>query len=192
VVRFRPAARLENGNGAVIDDKALWWFAGVLDSGGSIIRKNNKMRKTPQIVLIVESRHTEVINKLCALTGISPDVKPPRTTNDWARKGCTEHCPKPHVEVHIGEYIREMPSIARWAITGAGAAVVLYNLLPKMFADAAYANIVNEILDNTPLTGQGSGATVPQIKRLSELGWKLPQKFKHLEYIDLLEKSLVS
>lgn len=151
----------------------LAWLAAILDLKGHIIRKNNTTRATPQLVLMVESAQLRVIDRLCLLTGTS--VEPPkngdeRHQRDWKQRGCTEHCPDPHVH-HEGSPI---PPIGRWTVTGAAAAVVLHNVIPYMVTDGGLQAMYDEIMTNLVVAGPGAGATKRAIRRLAELGWELP------------------
>lgn len=156
----------------MIPDADRAWLAAILDLKGHIIRKNNKTRRTPQLVLMVESAQLRVIERLCALTGqsVEPDKNEGRRHRDWLARGCTEHCPEPHVH-HEGS---PMPPIGRWTATGTAAAVVLHNVIPFMVTDQGLADMKDEILANVVLSGQGSGATKAAIRRLAALGWELP------------------
>src|SRR6185503_19478151 len=99
----------------------LGWMAGVIDLKGRLIRKKNKTRATPQVVLIVETKEYMVVKELSSLTGTSPETMDRRPLREWMRKGCSEHCPEAHVHVGDSEYEHlYMPPIARWTITGAG------------------------------------------------------------------------
>lgn len=53
----------------MIPPEKLGWLASVLDLKGHIIRKNNQTRRTPQLVLMVESSRLRVVEELCRLTG---------------------------------------------------------------------------------------------------------------------------
>jgi hypothetical protein len=153
----------------------LAWLAAILDLKGHIIRKNNKTRATPQLVLMVESTQLRVIEKLCHLTGTSvePTKKDEgRRQGDWKQRGCTEHCPEPHVH-HEGAPIAP---VGRWTVTGAAAAVVLHNVIPYMVTDRGLGTMRDELMGNLVLAGPGSGATKAAIRRLAQLGWDLPQE----------------
>lgn len=148
----------------------LGWMAGVIDLKGAFVRKRNKQRATPQIVLMVESRHYDVIRELARLTGTSPAIQELRVKEEWARRSCTEHCPDKHV--HVQEVT--MPSIARWQVTGVAVAVVLYNLQSFLRTSKPYTETMIECLQNIPPSGQGRSAVDRAIRRLAELGWDIP------------------
>jgi hypothetical protein len=156
----------------------LGWMAGVIDLKGRLVRKNNKLRKTQQIVLIVETKEQLVIKELGSLTGTSPEQIERRPLKEWMRRGCTEHCPEAHI--HVGDELEQlfMPPISRWTITGAGMVVVMTNLMPFIQIDRGYSEAIEEVIANTPLTGQGSAAVVSSIRRLSLLGWDLPEDYQ--------------
>jgi hypothetical protein len=153
-------------------------MAGVIDLKGRLVRKKNKTRATPQIVLIVETKEYAVVKNLGHLTGTSPEQIERKSLKEWMRKGCTEHCPEAHV--HIGDVEYEhlyMPPIARWTITGAGMVVVLSNLMPFLQIDRGYTKAIEEVMINTPLSGHGSTAVLNSIRRLKLLGWDLPEDY---------------
>jgi len=151
----------------------LGWMAGILDLKGSIIRKRNKQRATPQLVLIVETKQIAIVRQLSRMTGTNPELQAEKPIEPWMRRGCIEHCPDQHV--HVKYEKTSMPAIARWTITGAAMGVVLYNVLPFLHNDekpfteameAAFAQIVPD--------GQGRGAVEKAIRRLADLGWEIP------------------
>jgi len=164
-----------------ISQAQLGWMAAVLDLKGMCIRKRNKTRATPQLVLVVESREHAVIRKLAEMTGSNPEAKRPADIKEWMRRGCVEHCPQPHQHVHDEKW--SMPLTSRWTVTGVVAGIVLYNLAPYFVSDKPYAAFAEEALRNAVLTGQGSGASKAAIARLVTLGWDLPPELAS----DLLE-----
>jgi hypothetical protein len=152
----------------------LGWMAGVIDLKGKIITKTNKQRATPQIVLLVESKDFAIIRELSSLTGTNPEMMKEQRAPEWMRRGCREHCP----DKHFHTVTTTMPSVARWTLTGAGAAIVLLNLSPYLVNAQKYIPIAYQILQDTPITGQGSTAVVSSIRRLESLGWDLPEKYE--------------
>lgn len=163
----------------MIPVQQLGWIAGVIDTQGSIVVKNNKMRSTPQLVLVVRTRNSQAINRLSSYTGTLPSLTLPKSTKDWLRRGCLEHCPEKHV--HMGnKFERIMPAVSTWTITGAGAAVVLNNILPYLADSKNYPEVIAEIYQNTPLdlNRQGAHAVIRQINRLHQLGWEIPEQFE--------------
>lgn len=150
----------------------LGWMAGVIDLKGRIIRKKNKLRATPQLVLAVESAQLSVIKELGRLTGTSPEISRPAGFKDgWDRRGCAEHCPDEHV--HVAGWA--MPAASRWTITGMAMGVVLWNLSPLLRNDErGLLDAMNEALEGGMLIGRGSSATVTAVSRLQLLGWRLP------------------
>jgi hypothetical protein len=153
----------------------LGWMAGIIDLKGRFVRKENKLRATPQIVLFVESKEIPVIKELGVLTGISVEFQKSSPLKDFMRRGCSEHCPEAHF--HVADE-RLMPANSRWTITGAAMAVVLFNIIPFLILDKGYQEIYDEVIKNTPLAGQGSGAVVASIRRLNLLGWELPTEYE--------------
>ena len=156
----------------MIPPNKLGWMAAVLELRGNVVTKKNQMRATPQMVLYVDSKNVSVIRELSRLTGTAAEAQKARTAKDFMRRGCSTHCPEAHVHV---DDLWQLPPIGRWSITGAGAAIVLYNVLPYLASDdKGFKEIMDEILEYVVLTGQGSGATKATIKRLVSLGWELP------------------
>lgn len=150
------------------------WMAGVIDVKGAVIRKNNKTRRTPQVVLYVQTREERIAVRLSALTGIAPEAHERRLPEQFLRRNCAEHCKVPHVHVGEGEYPWQMPPTTRWALTGIAAAVVLANLAPFMSTYPDYAEDVVMIVGNFAAAGQGSGAVRKTLLRLKALGWQIP------------------
>ena len=153
----------------------LGWMAGVLDMKGKIIRKNNHQRATPQLVIMVETKSMEIIRELSSLTGTRPEYKSSKPIPIFMRKGCQEHCPEKHV--HVNDYDGIMPPICRWTLTGAAAAVIIYNLEPYLISDNRLVEAMNEIIENTPLRSHGSGGVYIALRRLKEIGWEMPEKY---------------
>ena len=148
----------------------LGWMAGVVDLKGKVIRKQNKMRRTPQVVLIVESRHLAVIKELGRLTGTRAEAVKKAPSTDWYRRNCQEHCEDAHVHVVAPEW----PATSRWTATGASMGVVLYNLQPFLRVDQGWDLMMEEAYESTALSGQGSGAALMGVRRLRDLGWEMP------------------
>lgn len=163
---------------ATIPLKDLGWMAGVIDLKGKVVRKKNTQRATPQLVLYVETKEQKVIQKLSKLTGTNPEVRKSHALKEWMRRGCMEHCPEAHV--HVEDDPTMMPMIARWTTTGASAAVILHNLIPYMVSSEKMTAYLNEMLENTVFSGQGSGMVLSSITRLSKLGWKLPDSYRDI------------
>lgn len=156
----------------------LAWVAGVLDLKALIIRKKNKTRATPQMVLAVETKEYEVIRGLSALTGTSPELQPEKNAAEWMRRGCLQHCPEAHVHVGDNLYEWRLPAIGRWTITGAGAVVILHNVMPFMRNKRDLPEALEAMLAYAVTTGQGWGATRASLMRLRNLGWRLPPLFE--------------
>lgn len=150
----------------------LGWMAGVLDLKGSIIRKKNQQRRTPQFVLYVETKQHAVVQRLGSMVGTAPEKQPPKNLAEIFRRGCIEHCPEQHVHVS-SPY--EMPAVSRWTITGLPMAIVLFNVLPYLTTDKGWLDIMNEAMSYAPEGGQGRGAIDKAIRRLAALGWDIPQ-----------------
>lgn len=150
------------------------WIAGTLDLKGVVVRKNNKGRKTPQIVLLVETKERSVVKRLAKYTGTDPAQQTQRKIKEeWSRRGCVEHCPAQHV--HIQEV--SMPPISRWQVTGSSLAVVVYNVMPYLTdcdKTRKMRDAMEEIGSTITLEGQGRAAIDAAIKRLTNLGWDIP------------------
>lgn len=149
----------------------LAWVGAILDMKGSIIHKKNQMRRTPQLVLMVETKQIDVVRELSKLTGTNAELQKPRTAKDFMRRACSDHCPEAHVHQNDNW---QMPAIARWTITGAGAGIVLHSVMPYMVTDRGFTEMMRDTLKNAVIFGQGAGATMVMVKRLYSLGWELP------------------
>lgn len=161
----------------MIPDYKLGWVAGVLDYKGTIIRKSNQRRATPQLVLMVESTNVAVVAELSRLTGGEVEPKEDRTPKEWMSRGCKIHCPEAHVH-HEGPGEWHLPPMSRWTITGAGMAIVLHNVISYMVTDKGMQQALDQALANLVTSGRGVGAVRASVTRLAELGWDLPPKIK--------------
>lgn len=151
------------------------WMAGVIDVKGTLLRKNNKTRRTPQVVLYLNIKDRRIARRLSALTGTAPEEHTrSQLPEGFLRRNCAEHCVTPHVHVGDEGYPWQMPVTTRWAITGIAAAVVLANLAPFMNTYGDYAGDVAGIIGSFAAEGQGSGAVRKTLLRLSSLGWQIP------------------
>lgn len=160
----------------MIPANKLGWMAGVIDLKGAIVIKNNKQRVTQQIVLVVNSRSVHIIRELCSFTGTNPKLYATKDMSKIMRRGCSDHCPEAHIHLQQ-DYPQKMPTVARWTITGAGAGIVLYNVLPFLVDYKDYPELLKLIAENTPLDGQGAHAVSGQVKRLNSLGWDVPEPY---------------
>ena len=161
----------------MLPEYKLGWVAGVLDFKATIVRKKNRQRATPQLVIMVESTNTAVIDELARLTGGTPEPKTARQTKEWMRRGCTIHCPEPHMH-HEGPGPWSLPPIGRWTITGAGLAIVLHNVIPYMVTDKGMKEAMEDALAHLVTSGRGVGQVRATVVRLAELGWDLPPQIK--------------
>lgn len=147
-------------------------MAGIIDLKGAIIRKKNKQRATPQLVLMVETRHFHIIRQLSRMTGTQPELQKEKHLQEWMRRGCVEHCPEQHVHAEH----KSMPAVSRWTVTGVSMAIVLYNLMPFLHNDEKpFEEAMNECFQNLVMVGQGRAAISAAIHRLAELGWHIPE-----------------
>lgn len=156
----------------------LAWVAGIFDMKALVIKKNNKQRSTPQLVLVVETKQYQVVRGLAALTGTSPELQEEKSAAEWMRRGCVEHCPEKHIHANENGYEWKLPAVARWTITGAAAGVILYNVLPYMRNQRDIPEALEAMMAYTKLEGQGFGATRAALLRLRNLGWVLPPIFE--------------
>lgn len=160
----------------MISTRDIAWMAGVIDLKGRIIYKNNKTRRTAQTVLIVDCKDMVIIRELCRLTGTSVEAKAPKMLSEFMRRGCVEHCPDQHI--HTGPDYVKMPSMGRWTQTGSALVVVLSNLEPFLRVDRGYPEIIQNVINDTRLVGQGATAIRNSLKRLDALGWDIPKEFE--------------
>ena len=148
-------------------------MAAIIDLKGRVYIKRNKQRAegSRQIVLMVESSRPQVIRKMAALTGTTPEARTARPLKEFMRRACNEHCVEPHV--HVGDE-RELPAIQRWTATGVALAVIADSLLPLLTDDLGLPELIQEILGNADVSGRGSGAVMATLLRLKERGWPMP------------------
>lgn len=156
------------------------WAAGVIDFQGHIQRKRNGDRASGsmQVVLYVDTSIEEITNRLAEMTGanLEPKVRH-RLHPDWMRRGCEDHCPEAHI--HMRDV--NMPETARWTVTGAALAIVLWNLRPYMTTDREpWDWALQQCLSQMRLTGRGSAAVKEAATRLHSLGWDLPPVMEQL------------
>jgi hypothetical protein len=161
----------------MIPEYKLGWVAGVLDYKGTIIRKANSRRATPQLVLMVESTNSAVVAELSQLTGGAPEPRDNRLRKEWMSRGCKVHCPEAHVH-HEGPGEWHLPPVSRWTVTGAGMAIVLFNVIPYMVTDKGMQQAMDDSLAHLVTSGRGVGAVRASVVRLAELGWNLPPQIK--------------
>jgi hypothetical protein len=158
----------------VITEADKGWLAGILDIQGHLTRKSNAQRAdgSVQMVLYVQTKSLGIASRLCALTGVNVEFHEHRSLKEeWTRKGCADHCP----EAHVHTAPANMPDMARWSLTGAAAAVVLWNLRSQLASDEEnWDAALAACLAGTRLSGPGSGMTLKAIRRLHQLGWDLP------------------
>ena len=158
-------------------------MAGVIDLKGRLDYKNNRQRKSRQVVLGVHSKEIQVIRRLSQLTGTQPENHAPKPLREFMRKGCDEHCPEKHI--HVGDEFLQMPAGAKWTITGAGMVVVLTELMPYLTIDRGYPETIEEVYATVALVGQGAAAVLSSLRRLRNLGWDMPPMFEaRLEQLD--------
>lgn len=163
----------------------LGWIAGTLDMKGIITRKNNQQRTTKQIVLVVDSRHRAIVQRLSRYTGTEPAEQAAKPVKEaWNRSGCVEHCPTKHNHVVSNAM---MPPISRWQVTGSSLVIVLYNVLPYLTRTEKteeFQQAMEDISSTLPLQGQGRSAIDAAIRRLANLGWEIPSYILRSETAD--------
>jgi hypothetical protein len=148
------------------------WMAGVIDMRGKTRRVVTPTRKTPLCILVVESRHLPVLRRMARLTGTRLEVGKAKQLSDIFRRQCVEHCPEAHQHVD-----KVLPEVGRWHVSGAGAAIVLANLMPYFGTDnAARHDFVDQVINQIPLKGRGRHAINQTIDRLGRLGWDVPPR----------------
>lgn len=153
----------------------LGWMAGIVDLRGKITEKANRLRKTQQITLYVESAQLPVIKRLALMTGTNPEHKTAGSAEDgWWRRNCEEHCPDQHVHVVRSEF----PDTMRWTVTGAALGIVLHNLEPFLVQDKGFTRAKEMALRDLTLRGRGAKAVVDSLRRLESLGWDFPENVK--------------
>lgn len=160
-------------------DKA--WVAAIVDFQGHLIRKKNKQRAeySEQIVLSVETRYEEIVNRLSAMTGTQVLMhEQHKLKPELMRRGCAEHCPTQHV--HVNPFY-SMPVIGQWTVTGASAAIVLWNIRRYLQTSREpWEWALSQVLSQLRLTGPGSGGIKGSAQRLHALGWELPPVMQQL------------
>lgn len=144
------------------------WMAGVVEMRGKIrfvLAANHS-----QLVLQVQSQHIHLVEKLGELTGTKVGYQDEKTIKS-ARRLCTEHCEEAHVCI-----VATLKPMAIWHVSGAAAAIVLFNLTPFIVNDTGLMLIVDNVLDSLPKEGdlRGRSAVDQMIIRLKKLGWKIP------------------
>lgn len=160
----------------MIDEATKGWVAGILDFQAHVqIRKNHQRAAgSEQITIYVSTSIAGIPERLCELTGTSPEEKANhRLKPEWTRRRCTEHCPEAHDHVTADEM--NMPLVTKWSCTGAAAAIILWNVRRYMTTDHEPWDWAQaQVLSQLRLTGQGSAAIIGAAKRLHSLGWELP------------------
>lgn len=153
----------------------LGWIAGILDMKGAVVHKRNQLRKTTQTVMIVETRHRDLVVRLSKYTGTDPAIQHERKVKEeWARRGCVEHCPEKHNHIQTVT----LPQISRWQVTGSSLAVVVFNVMPYLTDNDRTREMIQAMEDvssTIPLEGRGRSAIDAALHRLANLGWMIPE-----------------
>lgn len=169
-----------------ISDADLGWIAAIIDMKGSIIVKDNKTRRnsTPQIVLRVDTTDKRIAQRLAELTGTSPEEREMSPMSpEFLRRGCKEHCLEPHI--HVTDDEKRVPLSTRWTVTGTSMGVVIWNIRKYMTTYSEYAPYMGLVFSNAVTKGQGVGMVRASVKRLKDLGWRIPVKLdRELELTD--------
>ena len=160
-------------------DKA--WVAAMIDSRAHIVKKKNRDRAegSEQICLTLQTKHHEIAQRLCAMTGTAPALlEQKKVSPELMRRGCIEHCPQAHVHV---DSLSALPMITTWTVTGTAAAVVLYNVRKYMVTSREpWDWAMEQSMRQMKVQGPGSGSTKQVATRLSALGWDLPPLMRRL------------
>jgi hypothetical protein len=156
----------------MITEVELGWMAGVVSIKGRTILKKNKNRNT-QKVIAVRSQRRSIIDRLGVMTDRNVNTDKP-VTRTWDQRGCVTHCPEAHVH-----HDTSIPETYEWTVTGISAAIVIYNLMPYLHGDE-WQSFMQAALDDVVKIGPGSGATKASVKRLSEIGWRIPPQVMDL------------
>jgi len=155
------------------------WVAAMLDSRGYVQTKKNKERAegSEQIVLVLRTKHHEIAQRLCAMTGTAPSLLDPKKVSpELMRRQCVEHCPEAHV--HVDTFM-QLPMITTWTVTGVAAAIVLWNVRKYMVTSREpWDWAMEQSMRQMKLAGPGSSSTKQVVQRLSGLGWNIPTILK--------------
>lgn len=172
----------------MISDTDKAWFAAVLDMKARWVRRHNTQRApgSEQITLYVDSSVTEITAKMAAMTGTNPEPhNQPGMPQQWLSRGCAEHCPEAHVHNYRDPV---MPPSVKWSVTGASAAIILWNLRRYMVSQREpWDWIMGTCFASTRLSGKGAKAATDAIKRMHSLGWDLPPLFR-----DVIPKEIMA
>jgi hypothetical protein len=154
----------------MIDIPQLAWMAGILDMKGKLRVVDVPTRCSPLYIATVESSRLTVIRRLASYTGSRPEYFKARALVTRSRRGCAEHCPEPH------QHVRPvLPGGGRWHISGAGAVIVLQNLLPFFVTENEdREKFIADARNSIPASGRGRHAVDQSIKRLAGIGWTIP------------------
>jgi hypothetical protein len=149
--------------------RKLAWAAAIVESQGKIRLSKNLQRSTDALIMQMQSSRIPLVERLAAMTGSKVQYSAPKTI-ELDRRACVDHCTDPHVHV-----VAEIPAMALWAITGAGAAVVLDNLMPHFVSSTGLQLMVDNVIEGLPQPGmQGWHAIEQVLVRLRKLGWRIP------------------
>jgi hypothetical protein len=155
-----------------VGDRA--WVAGIIDMKGKIVRKRNKSRVSPQVVLWVETKDMSIIRGLGKLTGTSPEMMKTPAGPAFNRRNCVEHCPSDHVHVDPNYF----PATARWTISGLSLGVLLWNVKEYTRSGKPWDETMEELFSISVIAGRGSGAVIKSLRRLAALGWATPPEIQ--------------
>jgi hypothetical protein len=151
----------------LISETDLAWMAGVLSIKGRIGLKKNKDRATSQKVIAVRTQKRYIIDRLSEMTDRNVHVDTV-VSKGWEQRGCIQHCPESHIHHSV-----VIPETYEWTVTGVSAAIVLHNLMPYLTGEE-WIQLMTDALTDTVIVGPGSGATKAAVRRLNNIGWKIP------------------
>jgi hypothetical protein len=131
------------------------WIAGVIDARGHIESHNRHGHVQPRVR--VTTRNVELLGTLARFCG----NKVVLDERGYDRRPCGDHCTSQHQHM-----VRQSAS---WTVDSARATVVLFNVVPFLYAQRTTASLALEAgLKRFP---PARGDLVPQ---MVALGWELP------------------
>jgi hypothetical protein len=130
----------------------LAYAAALIDSFGTLTVREVNGALLPQVII---QGKIAALPWLAEITG----VKIIEIRKGYTRHQCTEHCPEAHTRIES--------ITGRWALTGARATVVLFNVEP-------YLRVQGRIARDLVEAGQGIGYKTQVVNDMKRLGWQLP------------------
>jgi hypothetical protein len=140
----------------VTDPPPLAWIAGVIDARGHIEAHNRHGHVQPRVR--ITTRHTPLLETLARFCG----NKVVLDDRGYSRRPCGDHCTQAHSHI-----VRQSK---QWTVDSARATVVLYNVVPFMYAQKTEAPLALEAGLNRYPPARGD---LPA--QMVALGWSLPE-----------------